>query len=427
MLLAATVVWAGPYEIFGTGPRAIAMGGAYAALGEDLAGVYYNVAALTQVDRLHMELGYVYGVPNVTINGRRQDVDLNRGTNLGGIGSTVVLGHRISIGANIFMPDDHMMRFLVLPINHAHFTLFANANHTLVSMVGGSVAFFPWMSVGAGANILADNVGGVDFEINEKEPSQGRLSSEIGNFFAPIAGLWFKPTDWLRLGLSYRERVEMRLELPNHITIPAVAGFSGSTMPILRESYMTILAYTWSHFSPRQFELGTGFQPWQELVLSADLSFMQWSQMRTDAPYSYVYLTGGLADVFPTQIGPMPEEPHARDTWNPAFGAEYQAVETSWSDVKVRTGYRYRPSPLRSQTGQTNYLDADAHVFSGGVGFTVFGLGEILPRPLSVDTYFQYQWLQNRTFHKQDPTDLVGDIEVGGAWWNIGGNLTLRF
>jgi long-chain fatty acid transport protein len=426
-LLAPAAAWAGPYEVFGTGPRAIAMGGAYAALGEDIAGVYYNVAALTQVERLEFELGYVYGEPHITINGARQNVDLNHGTNLGGVGSTVVLGHRMSIGANVFMPDDHMMRFLVLPINHAHFTLFANANHTIVSMVGGGFEIFPWMSVGVGTSILANNIGGVNFAINETKPSRGSLNSNIGNYFSPIAGLWFKPTDWWRIGVSYREKLEMRLVLPNTITIPPVTGFPNSGVPILRESYMTILAYTWSHFSPRQFEFGTAFKPIERLVLSADLTYMQWSQMRTDAPYSFVYLTGGLADAFPTKIGPLPEGPHARDTLNPAAGVEYRAVSGDWATLDVRAGYHYRATPIPAQTGQTNYLDSSAHIFSAGLGFAIFNVFEALPRPLSLDAYFQYQKLEDRTFHKKNPTDPIGDMEIGGYWWNVGGSLTMRF
>ena len=99
-LLLPVAALAGPYEIFGTGPRAIAMGGAYAALGEDLAGVYYNVASLTQVERLHVEFGYVHAQPHLTINGDEHDIDPNRGTTFGVIVSSKILGRRISTGAN---------------------------------------------------------------------------------------------------------------------------------------------------------------------------------------------------------------------------------------------------------------------------------------------------------------------------------------
>jgi len=425
--LIPAAAWAGPYEVFGTGPRAIAMGGAYSALGEDLAGVYYNIASITQVKRLHVEFGYVNAEPEITLNGVSHDLDPNRGAHFGVIVSNILRGHRLSFGANVFIPDDHVMRFLVLPSDHPHFVMTANANHTVVAIVGVGFEVFPWMSIGFGSNVLGDNVGGVDFEINENDPSRGSLRSEIGSYFSPVAGLWFRPFNCWRIGASYREKVEMELDLPNTIKIPPITAFHDSGISIIRESNLVLLAYTWSHFSPRQFTLGNALQLHPRLLTSFDLVYMQWSEMKTDAPYSFVYLSGGLADIFPTENGSPPPGPNAHDTINPSVGGEFHAVDTDRFDMFARTGYGFRPTPIPEQTGFSNYLDTDTHIVGAGLGFTFSDISQVLPRPFSFDLYTQFQFLERRVMHKTDPNNKIGDLEIEGYWWNLGGNITLRF
>jgi len=427
VLLLPRTAAAGPYEYFGTGPRAIALGGAYAALGRDAASVYYNPASLTQVQRLHFELGYVYAQPHFTINGDEHDVDFNRGTNIGAVISTVIKGHRISTGLNSFVPDDHVIRFLVLPTDHPHSPFTANANHTVVTVVAVGLEIFRWWSIGGGLSILGDNKGGVKFKINENEASSGSLSSAIGSSFSPTAGLWFRPLEWWQIGLSYREKVEMDLDLPNTIDIPPLQAFDNNNVAILRASRLILEAQSWSHFSPRQFQLGCAFTPLDRLLISTDLMFMEWSEMRSDAPASAVYLSGGLADIFPTQNGQPPPDPNFHDTWNPSLGLEVKTLTGYWLQMDLRGGYRYRPTPVPNQTGISNYLDSNTHVMAAGLGLTFRDPLELLPRPFSLDSYFQFHQHETRRTEKYDPSDQIGDYTFAGYWIHIGANLTLRF
>jgi long-chain fatty acid transport protein len=425
--LAPAAALAGPYEFFGVGARASAMGGAYSALGDDAAGLYYNVAALTQVTRFQAEIGYSYGIPNMTINGVRQNVNLNNGFNIGTVVSSLIKGHRLTIGVDVYVPDAHMMRFLEFPTDQPHSPLVANDNQTIVTLAGAGFEAARWLSIGVGVNMLASNHGGVDLQINQNAPSEGSLHSRIGNFAAPIAGLWSRPVDWLRLGLSYREMVVCRLTLPNDIHIPALTGFPGTITPLLRPSELLLWADTWSQFAPRQFEFGAAFDPHPRLTASIDLTFQQWSQMKSDAPHTLINMTGGLEDVFPTTNGPPPPAPNFHDTFNPAIGVEGRAVVDPHATLALRAGYRYRPTPVPNQTGVNNYLDSNTHVVSSGFGLTLPTFSEILPRPVSLDGFVQYHYMMPRTVLKSDPNDWIGDYKFAGQWWNFGGTITLRF
>jgi long-chain fatty acid transport protein len=425
--LLAAPAWAGTFDIFGTGARSIALGGAYAAIGDDLSGLYYNNAAITQVERVYLNADYTYFQPQMIINGRAQNIDESCGTTVGGIISTKVFNHRLSLGTLFYMPDQHLMRFLVLSDNQPHQAFTCNANHTFTSVSGAGFEVFSWMSVGVGVSILATEVGGVDFAITEKKPSEGSEFSNFSPSYAIMAGLLFKPTSYLRIGASFRDKVEMTLELPNKIDIPPLTIYKDNNLAILRESHIDLMATTNSHFSPRNFELGVAGEPWPWLLLAVDVAYAQWSDMRRDSPFAGVYVSGGLADVFPTKPGPVPPEPGFHDIVIPAFGVEGRPVLSEHLDVAVRGGYRYRPTPVPEQTGLNNYLDADTHVMSAGVGVTGKDLASFLPPRMSFDAFGQYQYSPERVYDKSSPGDVIGDIRFQQRWWGMGGSLTVRF
>ncbi len=427
VLLLAGQAWAGSFDIFGTGARAIALGGAYTALGNDAAGVYYNIGAITQVHRLQAEIMYSYAQPELLINGVSQDIDQHRGSNAGAIIATKIFDHQVALGLNLFIPDDHAMRFLVLPIEQPHNPFTHNANHVFTVMGGVGVEVFDWLSVGGGVNVLATEYGSVEFTIKEKEPSEGSEVSKLKPNYAALAGVWTKPLPWLQAGFMFRDKVEMTLSLPNILTVPPIEVFDGSEVDLIRKTQMDIIAETNCHFSPRAYELGVAFLPTEQWVISMNLTYAEWSEMSSDAPYGVVYVSGGLADVFPTQPAPPPDDPGFDDTWTPSVGVEYLPIKNDAWEAAVRGGYRFRPTPVPEQKYINNYLDADTHVMSAGLGGKAFRLWKHLPDKLAVDGFFQYHYSQPRTYHKEFATSTIGDIEFEQSWYNIGASLTLGF
>jgi Outer membrane protein transport protein (OMPP1/FadL/TodX) len=423
----AAPAWAGSFDIFGTGARSIALGGAYTAISDDMAGLYYNVAGIAQAERLSLEIGYGYAQPTMVINGREQNIDEHRGVNLGGILSTKLIGHRVSVGMNIFMPDHHMLRFLVLSTNQPHSAFSHNANHSFTILGGVGVEVLDWLRVGAGVNILAKELGGVDFAITEDRPSEGSVFSELSPKYAFTLGLHAQPVSWFRVGLAFRDKIELEFDLPNNIEIPSLTIFEGNRLQVLRASQLYLIAESNSHFSPRTYELGLAFDITEHWLVSTDVAYHEWSAMSTDAPYASAFVYGGLADVFPTEPGRRPEPPDFDDTFSFALGGEFRPVVENKLKVALRAGYRYRPTPVPDQLFANNYLDADTHVFSAGAGVRGDKVSDYLPRSMSLDSYFQYQYSPERIYEKDSPNDLVGDLQFQETWWNVGGALTTRF
>jgi long-chain fatty acid transport protein len=50
-----------------------------------------------------------------------------------------------------------------------------------------------------------------------------------------------------------------------------------------------------------------------------------------------------------------------------------------------------------------------------------------LPGSISLDAHGSFSWLVDRTFHKDNPADFVGDYTAGGTMFGVGGTLNMEF
>lgn len=426
ILAAVSTCLSNPYDIFGNGARANGLGWAYTAVAEDVSACYYNPAGLAQLERLQIELGYVYAEPHMLINGHDVGVDKNKGTYIGFAVSTKFLDRRFTAGVDIFLPDQHVMRFLMLPSTKPQFVMYANNNHVMAALVCGGLELFKWLYVGGGASFMGDNYGGVDFAISEKEPSTGSLESDIGSLFKPIFGVLAKPFGNLKVGFTYREKTEVDLELPNIINIPELTVFEDNSISIISPSKLTLLATSYSHFSPTQFDFGISWKPFAFLLLSADLNYALYSEFHNPSPYTYVKLEGGLNELFPVNVMPYPPDPKFKDIMIPSFGAEFRPLSIKHVDLDIRTGYAYRPTPVTDYSTGLNFVDSNVHIFSAGLGLTFKSFLKILDRPLSLDFFYQHQMLEDRKIERP-VWDTIGSFEISGYIPHAGAVLITRF
>ena len=432
LLIASALAGAGsalanPLDVFGAGARATAMSGAFAGVADDGSAAYYNPAGLAQVARYQLEGGYVFMQPRLLLNGKDNGVDANRGTTFSFVGSQKIAGHRLTVGVNLFFPDQHVLRFLMLPDTNPRYSLYYNDNHALSAYVCGGLEILPWLYVGAGINYIGGNKGGVDFQINEKEPSSGSLKSDIGNTITPLAGVMFRPHPAVRIGLTYRHPTEVELVLPNRIVLPSITIFGNNPIPIIRNSVITLLTTAFSHFSPRQIEFGVSWRITDRVLVSGDVTWYQWSGMRSPTPYTTIQVTGGFGEIFPKTLSFAVPKPGLRDTFVPAVGAEATPLVSRHVDLLVRAGYAYRPTPVPPQGGAMNFVDSNTHIVSAGLGLNFKDFAKVLTRPISLDFYGQAHFLEPRTFVKTRLWDPVGDYRASGEVYGGGFVLTVRF
>ncbi|MBZ0271049.1 outer membrane protein transport protein [bacterium] len=425
--LAARNAAASPFDTFGTGARAVAMGGAYSAVGGDSAAMYYNLGSLTRARAFQIELGYHRAEMEMTINDRQTDIDPDRGVSFGLIVGKNFFGRRWRIGALVFTPDDHFLRLIMPPRYASTFIRYNNDNHIQGMIIGMAYEVTKWWSIGAGATFVSGNSGGVDFFLSDDTPAEGDLRSKVGSDVVPVAGMLFTPHEKWRIGVSFREEQNMELVLKNTIHMEQLEVLPRSGVVVFHDGRLLLTITSHTHFSPRQYQGGVSFEPNDRLVFAVDATYYEWSNMKSNVSFSQSEMQGDFGVVFPTTPEEKPDDPGLHDVVGLALGAEGTAVRTGKFELDLRGGYNLRPTPVPNQNGVTNNIDSTTHVLSAGIGFTFMNFSEVFPAPISFDIYDQYHQMEQRTMKKDDPTNVVGDYRVKGRANNIGAQFTLRF
>ncbi len=427
LVLMPAAAFATPYDTFSVGPRAIAMGNAYGAVGGDSAACFHNIATLTNAGAFQIELDYHRADIDIRFNDRRTDIDPDKGVRIGVVLGKTFLNRRFRFGASIYTPDSHFMRFVLPPRTAPIVMRYNNINHMQASIVGFAGQVFPWWSIGFGATFTSDHLGGVDFAIGEDTAAQGDLKSRLGSATTPVAGTYFEPLEWLSLGATFREEHQQMMHLPNKIGMNDLKVFQDNGLIIFQDGRLVLDVYSNTHFSPRQYQGAIAIKPSDRMLFSADLTFYEYSNMGNSMAYSIAIMEGDFGEVFPC-VPPLDvPDPGMEDTWGLALGTEWGAFKTDHVRVDLRAGYNYRPTPLPNQTGVSNVIDSNMHIMAAGLGLTLGSLTEVLRKPFSLDVFYQHHYLEPRMVHKSDPTNEIGDYKFTGSVGNLGAGMTLRF
>ncbi|MCC9167317.1 OmpP1/FadL family transporter [Pontibacter harenae] len=215
-------------------------------------------------------------------------------------------------------------------------------------------------------------VGGVNLQRSiplQGEEGEGRAELDGSASGMGInAGVYFKPSDKLSLGLSYRSKVDMKVEDGEAtFTVPASVG---SRFPAGTEFNASLPL-------PATLTFGVGFMPTEALTIAVDISHVGWSAYeRLRFEYSQSVNGSSFTE-------------NARN-YEEAFifriGGEYKVSDA----LALRAGAYYDQSPV-----QTGYLtpetpDADARGLSAGIGYS-------LSENISIDASFLYINKKERT------------------------------
>ncbi|MEN9799183.1 MAG: hypothetical protein RL653_2879 [Pseudomonadota bacterium] len=304
---------------------------------------------------------------------------------------------RATVGASLYLPTDVVLRVRLQDPNRPAWYLWDNNPRHLLLFFGAGLKVTDWLSLGAGAQVLADLVGqGAKLEVDlfSKEVTFRELDSSIVPRVAPVLGLAVTPHRRIRLGASFRG------ELANSVTIPATIDLSG----------VGTLGFTvagTSHYTPNNVHAGVAVEPVDGLVLSADVAWEQWSRAPSPWVDLQVDLSGqtlaalGLDEVL--DLSSATGRPGFVDTLGVRAGAEWRASPM----FALRAGGFYRPTPVPGQDALgTNILDGNR--VGGGLGVALSGRDpfELLEGTLHLELGVQASQLLQREANKA-PSDPV--------------------
>lgn len=419
VLAAARPATASIFDAFGFGARAASMGNSHAALADDYTGVYYNPATLTVRKTPHVGTGVDVVVPDFSVRrdrpaGLEGPPDELPQSNVGvHVGLLFPLGgliqNRFALGIGAWLPTVNVTRVEAHDVETPHFYRYDSLPDKLIVAPAVAYEIHETVSFGIGFQLLGslDGAARVELDALTRRFVRKELQVDVEATSGLTAGLLIRPIDRLRLGVSYREALALDYHLVTDIGIKGagrlVADIRGTSL-----------------YTPTQYTFALSGEPVPALTASLDVVWARWSAAPDPTARFDVTLDGEplgfgsiAADSPPTALG-------AVDTVSPRLGLEWRPT-AAWA---VRGGYAFRPTPLPAQTGRANFIDADVHQLSLGLGWRFPDPLAIHEAPLTVDLAGQLALMPERRMEKAAADDPVGSYAAGGAAWHA--SLTVR-
>lgn len=401
LTVAPTHVSASPQDLFGYGPRSIAMGGLGAAITDDMASVHTNPAGLSRIRELGFTLGYQGTSYSLTLQrslagpNESVPVDIARGTIIGlalPLPFSGALRDRVAIGVGIYTPTDVIVRARILRPDVPQYLLLADRTQTVAIQAGLGIELPFGVRIGGGIMALAAIKGSVVISPDASGRVGSRVDTQLVTVYAPVVGASFE-RGIFRVGAAYRGVSSGRFS----VTIEA--RDIGLPLPVFNIAGI-------AQYDPAQVsgDMGVVFRGWS---LLAGLTYKRWS----DYP-------GPLEQT--TMNSPAPPAVMLADTFVPRVGVEHKWNYRAHS-MAARGGYFFEQSPLtfnpsmgRSlSTNGANYFDNHRHAITLGGSLAVRWQGTLT----TIDLFAQIHLLTPRTMSD-------GTIpEVGAAPWTTGGSL----
>jgi hypothetical protein len=364
MLLAPRPARAGPFDTFGAGATGGAHAGAGMAHPRGAEAVHANIGALTEVGDDQLLVGIQaayheieillderpagYAVPALdgdspaipsSQTGARDDtteVAPMYALLLGGVTSLGL--EDLRLGALFLLPTNPLLTMDThfadererLASNRLHFELLGDRVRRFDIQFGMAYRLASWLSLGVGATFLpgarASNQVAVE-DPSDQSDIDLNLSAETRNAWGALVGAHFETGAGWSFGASFRSAVAMRVGGSNRIRL------RGTAEPVVQEFSLV------PSYSPARADLGAAWELGRT-TLMLDARYTLWSR--------YLDRHG--------------RRPGFRDTVSGRLGVEHRTD----SQMRLRAGLGYVPTPVPAQTGRTNYVDNDRLLASLG-------------------------------------------------------------
>jgi long-subunit fatty acid transport protein len=373
-------------ELFGLGPRAVALAGAGVADGDGWDQAYTNPAGLIDARRRRLSVGYLGARYRLELDGARRAATPTDGVLLGAVLPVPfggVLRDRVALGLGFYFPTAFITRARAPYPETPRLPLLDDRTQVVSVIVSAAARVHARVDVGIGVLALAALVGRIVVATDSGGNATTLSNQELVTRLAPLVGLRVRATDRLRLGLVYRGESKAEYDV-------TIATDLGARLPL---PIPALLLRGVAQYDPHQLHL-EGAVRLGPATLLVGLGWKHWSGY----PIPSENATKGT---------PAQPSPGFHDTVVPRLAAEASHALPHGLVVIGRVGYAYELSPADAATA-SSYVDADRHLLGVGAG-----LGWTRGRAgLHLDLGGQWQ-------HLSRATRAMGDLGVFTATLGI--------
>ena len=408
---------ANPYEQFGFTPRSIGLASANVALGDDLAGSFYNPAGMLGHTKTEFGLGLDYtrmmlhidrSSPGSKVtNGFTDDVPRGELALIFPLGGAL-FKDRVVIGLNLGHPLGSLVRVQTIDQSRPQFYMYQSKPQRFATSASVGIKILDGLSVGVGAQVIAEQIGRVKFQIDlaAKKFVSREITVELNTVPEPLAGILVEPADWLKIGFSWRKEAQLYYEQPTDLNLGDIGDLKLDVRGI---------AQYWPHV----FSLGATVKPGKRWMVSLQADYLLWNKAPRDQVYVAINPSGavlsglGLDSVL--AFGATDAPPGFVNILIPRVGVEWAVND--W--VTLRCGVSARPPITPDQVGTTNYLDNFTETFSAGLTFKFIDPLRVFTDPVSFDLGAALMIANERQTTKSQAIDATGDQAYGGSLFSV--------
>jgi long-subunit fatty acid transport protein len=320
-----------------------------------------------------------------------------------------VLKDKLALGIAMHVPLGGPTRLDAHDYRQPQLPLYDTLGDRLALVASLAYRPWPWLSFGAGAQVLTALTGSADIALSvlDHRITKKSMEVELATKAYAILGLTLQPRDDWRVSMVYRQSSQVSYSIPLAVNMVDVGNLTFRIAGI-------------GLWLPDTIVLGAAHKmgAWN---LTGGVAWLRFSAMPALAPDVAVVIDDAAlkqGNATPDKIinvRNMPVAMGAKDVLEPRFGAEWQVLEF----LVLRGGVQYRPTPLPRADGAANYLDAAATTFALGAGAQIGDPLSLTKQPLQVDLALATTVLSRRSVAKLDPGDPVQATSVSGAAWHL--------
>lgn len=339
----------GGFQLNEHGAKGMSQAGAFAARANDGSAIFYNPAGLGFQTRPSVYLGTTVIVPSASFWGPVQNNENTKADNkplvFTPINGYVVVPvmDRLTVGFGVMNPyglgteweENWVGRFLTVKVDLKSFYFTPTASYRLTDEFSIGAGF----SYVTGSVLLTKKVA----IASVATPAEPMVKLDLtGTGTGWTAGAMYKFSPSLSLGLSYRSAVKMEANGtasfdPNYAALALPAGDASAAITL-----------------PATGFAGVAYKINDDLEIEADLQYIWWS--------SYDQLKVDFKSNNSSSISPK----NYSDTYIARIGGEY-----SLGDLKIRGGYYFDHSPVKTEYVEPMLPDADRHGLNLGFGYQI--------------------------------------------------------
>ena len=366
----------------------------------DAAAVYYNPAAMFEVGKYASKVGVQFVDPKVEYDGQGTSMETSNETfavphlyvvhQYEGKGLAVGFGVFTNFGLGTTWSNDSPFRYVATDTELRTNTL----NLNVAKKFGDKFSFAAGVDY-MSSDVRFDSMFPFKFFVPGSADGYTVLKG-TGDGWGYNLAMLFKPTDQIKIGVSYRS--EIKTELTGDME---VLNFPSALQPLLALKGITGDDYKTSHSAninyPEILVVGISFQPNNKLTLECDIDYTGWSS------YDELKIETSDSVVTPSGATLVPASTVSKKDWNDVtafrFGASYKATEK----LALRTGYYFDPTPIPEGTLDPRLPGNDRNMVALGAGYKAMD-------NFTIDVAYSYIWTDTRSVNNSVGAGVMSSV-----------------